>query len=229
MTSFARWLLAGLSPLLLVTRSAATELPRPLAQRVAARLADLWHVPVGEVRLAWGLSSGMAAPDDAAPFRVLGDGAGGWFVVVFHPGDPAAIAVRLRAGVERPVMVATRPLRAGAVLASGDLREEVRVYWGTPTGDSLALPAAGWEVRRPVRTNEVVTPPAVVAPAFVVAGEPVRFEWRSGDVEVSVTGIALNSARRGEQVRARLEERPARITGTVTAPGLATLGAGGKP
>ncbi len=228
MTSFARWLFAGLSPLLLVSRAETSELPRALTQRVAARLADLWRVPVGEVRLAWGLSSGMAAPGDSAPFRVLGDGAGGWFVVVFHPADTGAVAVRLRAGVERSVMVATRPLRAGAIIAAGDLREEVRVHWGTPTGDSLALPAVGWEVRRPVRANEVATPPAVVSPACVVAGEPVRFEWRSGDVEVSVTGIALNSARRGEQVRARLEERPARITGTVTAPGLATLGAGDR-
>ncbi|MFN8588895.1 MAG: flagellar basal body P-ring formation chaperone FlgA [Candidatus Eisenbacteria bacterium] len=135
--------------------------------------------------------------------------------------------MRLRAGVERPVMVATRPLRAGASLAPADLREEVRVHWGAPAGDSLVLPAVGWEVRRAIRANEVVMPPAVAAPALVLAGEPVRFEWRSGDVEVSVTGIALNSARRGEQVRARLEERPARLTGTVTAPGLATLGAGG--
>lgn len=227
MTSFARWLFAGLSPLLLAMRGETSELPRALTQRVAVRLADLWRVPVGEVRLAWGLSSDMAAPEESAPFRVLGDGAGGWYVVVFHPADSNAVAVRLRAGVERPVMVAARPLRAGAAVAVGDLREEVRVHWGTPTGDSLALPAVGWEVRRAVRTNEVVTPPAVVAPALVVAGEPVRFEWRSGDVEVSVTGIALNSARRGEQVRARLEERPARITDTVTAPGLATLGAGG--
>ena len=228
MTSFARWLLAGLSPLLLAARGQASDLPRPLAQRVAARLADLWRVPVGEVRLAWGVSSGFAAPEETAPFRILGDGAGGWFVVVFHPADTNAVAVRLRAGVERPVMVATRALRAGATLQPGDLREEVRVHWGTPTSDSLALPSTGWELRRAVRANEVVTPPAVAAPALVVAGEPVRFEWRSGDVEVSVTGIALNSARRGEQVRARLEERPARITGTVTAPGLATLGAGDR-
>jgi flagella basal body P-ring formation protein FlgA len=227
MTSFAKWLFAGLSPLLLASRSDAADLPRALAHRVATRLADLWRVPVGDVRLAWGLSSGAAAPEEGAPFRVLGDGAGGWFVVVFHPSDSSAVAVRMRAGVERPVMVAARPLRAGGAIAAGDLREEVRVHWGAPLSDSLVLPGVGWEIRRPVRTGEVVTPPAVTAPPLVVAGEPVRFEWRSGDVEVSVMGIALNSARRGEQVRARLEERPARLTGTATAPGIAALGAGG--
>ncbi|MBK7367729.1 MAG: flagella basal body P-ring formation protein FlgA [Candidatus Eisenbacteria bacterium] len=63
-------------------------------------------------------------------------------------------------------------------------------------------------MRRPIRANDLVAVPSVAPPPFVVAGEPVRFEWRSGDVEVSVMGIALNSARRGEQVRARLEERP---------------------
>lgn len=227
MTSFASWLLAGLSPLLLATRGAETPVPRALATRVAARIADEWRVAPEQVRLEWGRATG-GAPADDAPFRLLGRGDAGWFVVVFAPADSAALAVRVRAGVECPVAVATRALAGGATLADGDLREEVRVHWGAPPATALVAPAPGWEVRRALRAGDVVAPPAVVAPPLVLAGEPVRLEWQSGAVQVSVVGIALNSARAGETVRARLEERPARLTGTVTAPGTAVLANGGR-
>lgn len=223
MTSFARWLFAGLSPLMLAARASDAPVSRALAARVAGRIADTWRVPPGELRLAWGRSSRDGTPPEDAPFRVMGHGEGGWFVVVFEPAESTACAVRVRAGVERPVMVASRPLEAGRPLASGDLREEVRVHWGAPSAESAVVPADGWVVRRPIRAGDVVAPPAVVAPPLVLAGQPVRLEWRREGVEVSVVGIALNSARRGETVRARLEERPARLVGTVTAPGLATL------
>lgn len=227
MTSFARWLVAGLSPLLLAARGEGAAVSRPLAGRVAARLADQWRVPAEQVRLEWGAAAGDRAPADDAPFRVLGRGDGGWFVVVFDPADTLAVAVRLRAGVEHAVAVATRSLEAGARIDSSDVREEVRVHWGRPPADALVAPASGWEVRRPIRAGEVIAPPAVAAPALVRAGEPVRLEWQSGGVQVSVVGIALNTARAGEPVRARLEERPARLTGTVTAPGTAVLASGG--
>jgi flagella basal body P-ring formation protein FlgA len=100
------------------------------------------------------------------------------------------------------------------------------VHWGIPAPDSSLVPGVGWETRRIVRAGEVVASPAVSAPPLVLAGQPVRLEWERGGVQVSVVGIALNSARRGETVRARLEERPARLTGTVTAPGTAVLAAG---
>ena len=227
MTSFVSWLLAGLTPLLLTVRAGEAPVSRGLAARVAARIADSWRVPVGQVRLLWGHSSGAGSPADETTFRVLGRGEDGWFVVVFDPAASAAVAVRVRAGVERPVMVASRSLPAGSRLTDGDLREEMRVHWGVPASDSVLAPAAGWEVRRLLAAGEVVAAPAVAAPPLVFAGQPVRMEWQRGGVEVSVMGIALNSAHRGETVHARLEERPARLTGTVVAPGTAVLVAGG--
>ena len=223
MTSFARWILLGLSPLLMATRSAVAPVTRELQARVCERIADAWRIPVESLRLQWGRSSSGVSPQADAPFKVMGRGEGGWLVVVFDPADSNAAAIRVRAGVEQPVMVATRPLRSGQRLQPGDLREEVRVHWGVPSLDSALTPMPGWEVRRPIAVGEVVMAPAVVAPPLVMAGEPVQFEWRSGDVQVSVTGIALNSASRGELVRARIEERPARLTGTVTAAGRALL------
>ncbi len=227
MTSFASWMFAGLSSLLLSARSGDAPVSRALAARVASRLAESWRVPVEEVRLAWGRATEIASMPDDVPFRILGRGEDGWFVVVFDPAETGAAAVRVRAGVERTVMVATRSLPAGSRLADGDLREEVRVRWGVPGPDTTARPGTGWDVRRLLRAGEVVLPPAVTAPPIVLAGQPVKLQWESGGVRVSVVGIALNSARAGEMVRARLEERPARLTATATAPGVAVLAAGG--
>lgn len=227
MTSFGNWLLVLLSPLLVGAWAADSPVSRGLASRVAQRIAEAWRVPVEQVRLTWGHASSAAAPTLDAPFRLLGQGAQGWYVVVFDPADSNAVAIRVRAGIERPVMVAARTLTAGTRLTAGDLAEQVRVHWGTPPQDSALAASVGWEVRRPVRAGEPLVAPAVVAPPLVIAGQPVRFTWESGGVHVSVMGVALNSARQGELVRARLEERPARVTGTAMAPGLAALATGG--
>ncbi len=227
MTSFANWLVASLGTLLLSARVADAPVPRTVAARVAARIAASWRVPAEQVRLEWGRASGPVPAEDSV-FRVIGHGEDGWYVVVFDPAGSGAMAVRVRAGLERPVMVASRALPAGTHVAPDDLREELRVRWGVPQPESLAAPGTGWEVRRPLAPGEVAAAPAVTPPAIVLAGQPVRMRWERGGVEVSVMGIALNNARRGETVRARLEERPARLTGTVVAPGEAELVAGGS-
>ena len=126
MTSFARWIVVGLSPMLMVTRAMALPVTRALEERVAERIADAWKIPLGSLRMQWGRSSSGVSPMADAPFKVMGRGQGGWFVVVFDPSDSNAMAIRLRAGVEQPVMVAAQPLRPGTRLTSGDLREEVR-------------------------------------------------------------------------------------------------------
>lgn len=226
MRSFVSWIAAGLSSLLLAGRADGAGVPRALAARVAQRFADEWKVPVEQVRLSWGVSTALAPGGEDAPFRVLGRGEDGWFVIALDPAGSHAAAVRVRAGVERPVLVATRALPPGVRLAGEDVREETRVRWGIPADDALTAPGPGWEVRRALRSGEVLVPPAVAAPPLVVAGQPVRLQWSRGGVEVSVVGIALNNARQGETVRARLEERPARLTGTVTAAGTAALASG---
>ncbi len=214
----------GLSPLLLATRGEQAAVPRTLAGRVSERIASVWSVPARALRLEWGHRSSTTPLAADAPFQLLGRGTGGWFVVVFDPATPAASAVRVRAGLEQPVAVAARPLVAGQTLTPEDLSEEVRVHWGAPAGTKLSeMPGPGWEMRRALAAGEAVTAPAATPPPDVLAGESVRFEWRTGEVEVSVVGIALHAARRGERLRARLEERPTRLEGTVTAPGRAAL------
>jgi len=205
----------------------AAVVPEPVAARVVAQLASQWGVPEADLHLVWGRLQGALPATAELPFRVAGRGADGWLVVVFDPASRTPGAVRVRAGVDDTVLVAARPLAAGTRLGPGDTRREPRLRWGPPATRSGPEPETGWEVRRAVAAGEVLSRPAVVPPALVAAGAPVRFVWAGGPVQVSVTGIALNTARQGEIVRARVEGRPDRLVGTVIAAGMAELSTGG--
>jgi flagella basal body P-ring formation protein FlgA len=229
-SSASALLLAALLAAPSVGRAAASPpdgaiLPPALAARVAACVAERWDVPADAVRLACG--RGTVAATAESPLRLAGRGTDGWFTLVLDPGA-SATALRLRAGVERTVWVAARPLAAGQRLEAADLRAEPRVRWGPPAPDGEA-PGPGWEVRRALAPGEPLARPAVAPPPLVASGEPVRLVWERAGVQVAVAGVALNSARRGESVRVRVEGHPERLTGIAIAPGIATLHDGGKP
>src|SRR5438445_353239 len=69
---------------------------------------------------------------------------------------------------------------------------------------------------------------SAVPRALVVNGAPVRLTWARGGVQVTLDGTALNSARAGEAVRARVPGRRAALSGIAVAPGEAAL-AGERP
>jgi flagella basal body P-ring formation protein FlgA len=124
-------------------------------------------------------------------------------------------------------MVASRPLERGQRLGAGDLVPEMRVSWGPPDDDGDGNPGEGWEVRRHLSRGEVVSWPAAAPPALVSGGRPVRLVWRRPGVELSMSGIALNSGRRGDVVRARVDGRKQRLRGTAVADGVVELTDGG--
>lgn len=202
------------------------HVPRPLARRVAERFASDWGRPSSTIRLAWGRATARETLAAGVEFRVLGRGTGGWFAVVFEPDGARARAMQVRAGVVETTTVAARSLPAGATLASGDIREERTVRWGAPTETRARFVEAarpGWHTRRPVAVGDVLAWPAVTPPPMVVAGQPLKLEWVRDGVRVELTGVALNDARQGETVRARVPERPARLLARVIAPGVAEL------
>ena len=203
-------------------QAADTTVPPAIATQTTARVAALWHVAPDRIRLSWGQTAELrdAAPVDSV--RLVGRGVGGYFAVVLHRPDGREIALRLRAGMQDQVPVAARAIARGTVLGADDFRVEERVQWGAPASGGVVA-GAGWEARRALVPGDPLVPPSVAPPTVVHPGESVVFTWERGGVTVSVTGTAVNSARLGQPVRARVEGRELRLEGVATGPGEATL------
>lgn len=204
------------------------EISATLAGRIAASIADVWQVESDVVHLEWGALQLDRPLLDDVPFRVVGRGTDGWFAVVFESNDRATVAARVHAGVEDTVVAATRPLTSGTRLQAGDYERTVKVQWGPPRSNSAVLPGVGWEVRRGIASGTELTTPAVTEPYAVTVGAPVQLVWQRGSVEVSVSGVAMNAARIGDRVKARLDGRSGRVNGIVTAPGVAKILGGNR-
>jgi len=231
-TSFASiWLLAFMLAALAVppAQGQAAAVPPQLERRILTRVAEMWEVAREALHPQWG----RLVLDDPisvdAPFRLIGSGADGWFAVSFSRGDGSTVAARVRVGIEDTVLVAARPLSAGHELAPGDIHHEVRVTWPSPRRTQHARPEVGWVVRRPIASGQELTFPAVSQPYVVSAGEPIQFTWSRGAVQITLTGVALNAARVGERVRARISGRSStHVNGIVTGPGTAIFKGGGE-
>jgi len=202
---------------------ALAGVPTGLAERVADAVGSLWRVEPDSVRLEWGTTTALTRLPEETSFRLLGDGNGGWFAVVFEPEGRAPVAARLRAGIAVVRLVATRALKPGARLTTDVVREQIGVRWGPPSISSEQSVAEGWVVRRGVSEGETLEPPVVAPPPLVEAGQPVRVVWSGGAVSIAIDGIALNSAALGEPVRVRKASGLGILRGTVTGPALARM------
>lgn len=230
MTSSARSVVVLALALAAGPAAAQTVVPEPavpeaLAARVAQAVGDAWAADAAGIVLEWGRRTGGPLETDT-PFKLLGRGDDGWFVVTFSPAGAHAEAVRLRAGVRDSIPVAARAVRAGARLVPEDIVLAARHAWGPPARH--VRPGPGWEVRRALAAGDPLTGSAVVPPSVVNAGDPVRFVWARGGVSVAVEGVALNAARIGEPVRGRVEGRTGPLNGIVTGPREARLMDGGS-
>ncbi len=231
-TSFGRvWLLFGLLAALAVptAQGQSAAIPLELELRVLERVADDWDVALELLHPEWGRLELDAPLDGDTPFRLIGSGADGWFVASFVRDNGSTVAARVRVGIEDTVLVASRPLDAGSELAAGDIQSELRVVWPRPRRKRIARPDVGWVVRRPIASGQELTFPAVSQPYVVSAGEPVQLTWSRGAVQITLTGVALNAARVGERVRARISGRSStHVNGIATGPGTAKLRGGGE-
>jgi flagella basal body P-ring formation protein FlgA len=103
------------------------------------------------------------------------------------------------------VAVATRTLPRGTVLSADDfaLRD-------TTLRGNVALPdttpiEAGWVTRRMISAGELLRSPAVEAPSIVNANSPVLIEWRDGNVQLTIQGIAARDGSLGERIPVRTD------------------------
>lgn len=124
------------------------------------------------------------------------------FLTALAAGAAAPRVVFAQANV---VAVATRTLPRGTVLSAGDY--ELR---DTTLRGNVALPDStpvepGWVTRRMINAGELLRSPAVEAPSVVNANSPVLIEWRDGNVQLTIQGIAARDGALGERIPVRTE------------------------
>lgn len=195
--------------------------PAALEQRVAQAVGERWGEPAARLTLEWGAIASPVA-DARVPFRLVGRGESGQFVVVFEPAVGAPVAVTLRVAARERVPVAARPLAARQVLMPGDIVDGERLRWGPPERAATAVPAEGWTLRRALAAGDPLTGNAV-PPELVRAGEAVSAEWRSGAVAVVLAATAISGGGEGDVIRLRVAGRATNLSGRVRGPGLVEL------
>lgn len=114
--------------------------------------------------------------------------------------------------------IATRALVRGDTLQADDFAiADTAIHGRVPFGLDTTTPQAGWLIHRAVAAGEWLRAPAVQPRAAVSAGQTVQALWFDGDVSLSVTAVALNSAPVGGAVSLRVG-RTRRLRGVAMAP-----------
>ena len=192
-----------------------TVAPAAVADSVTARVAAAWDVDPESVRLSWW--RGAASLPEDGPVELLGNGAGGAWVVRAGAGRSAR-SVRVKAGVMVTLPVAARVLERGQVLEPENVRYEKRLQWGPPSRD-VPRDVSGFVVNRVVPPGSVLSDPAVSPPPLVEAGQAVQLIWRRGTIELKLSGTAAGTGAKNQRVAVRTPNGQ-RLEGVVMGPGL---------
>ncbi|HSW31130.1 MAG TPA: flagellar basal body P-ring formation chaperone FlgA [Longimicrobiales bacterium] len=203
----------------------ATEPPADpwVAAAVARRVAERWGVDPAGVVLEWPALAGSWPPEGATDVALVGNGAGGhWVVRSDAAADPG---VRVRAAVRRAVPRAARDLPQGHVLAEADVEAGQELAWGPPGADP-APSVVGWRTVRPLSAGEALRPPAAQPPLAVRPGEAVEVVWTRAGVSITLPGTAAGAAPVGGEVAVRTRDGR-RLHGVARAPGVVDVTQGG--
>lgn len=137
------------------------------------------------------------------------------------------VQIVCRVRLIRNVLVAARPLSVGATVSNDDLAVERRVF-DQPGDFGLANPAEaiGRQIRHFIPLNTMLTPQDLRNGDIVQRSRPVMLVGGAGGVQVSTSGIALDSGAYGETIRVRLGD-PVKsrreVRGVITGPGVVEL------
>ena len=109
----------------------------------------------------------------------------------------------VRADFSADVVVAATAIPANRAISAADVMVERRAIAATP--DALSDPAAvaGHSSQRPLRAGQIVQKNWLAEPILFKRGAPVRIIARSGPINISTDGEALEAGRLNEVVQVR--------------------------
>ncbi|MCB0321344.1 MAG: flagellar basal body P-ring formation protein FlgA, partial [Bdellovibrionales bacterium] len=119
------------------------------------------------------------------------------------------------------VPVAARPLSAGSVVGPLDVAMARLNIQRLPRDAAFQKETiVGLETKRGIAYGEVFRKNKLSIPPVITAGAKVTLEYRSKFLRATATGIALEDAAVGENIRIRNEASKKIVSGTVLEPGI---------
>lgn len=139
-------------------------------------------------------------------------------------GNDWSMYVPVDLNIYRPVVVATKPLASGAVIAAGDV-ELTALEIGQLTGSYLTAldDVIGMGVKRPVTPGRAILVQQLEQPLLIKRGEAVVINAERGELAVKMPGTALTDGRRGELIRIKNQTSARVVDARVIAPGHVTV------
>jgi flagella basal body P-ring formation protein FlgA len=157
----------------------------------------------------------------------------GYRVVIRRDGQVQRKAdVFARVRLVRPVVVARKPLNPGNAVRPDDVTTETRIFdQATGLGFAELAAVVGQQVKRFVPAGEPVPPDALKIGDLVARTRPVTVLSDNPNVQVRLSGVALDSGGYGDSVRVRVGDARREkkvLTGVVAGVGTVRL-AGDAP
>lgn len=146
-------------------------------------------------------------------------------IVTAGADGETAVVAKTQAGRTKEVLVFTRALAAGEIVAPTDIAyQSVQAHLAGGSVVAEADTAIGKTVRSPVREGGVVRPADLTSPAVVKRAELVKVTWDMNGVTLSMTGAAQKDGAVGDVIMVQNPQSKKLIEAVVTGPGSAATG-----
>ena len=126
----------------------------------------------------------------------------------------ASVSVSFRLVKKAPVVVVTRDVPAGTVLAAEDLEIQDRAAVAGPLLISTLDQAVGRQVTTPIKSGSTLTNSMLKSATIVKRGARIKLICRGNGFTVTAAGEALQDAANGQLVRVRNLTSRLEVTGT---------------
>lgn len=162
-------------------------------------ILDFSRQPVPAGHMEFSLSSLSKPPENAPSAPVIWRGR-----LVYEGQRSVPIWAKISLTEERPALIATEQIAAGAIIRPGQLevRQTPRFpFWSPPL--DLISQAAGKTARRTILAGQTIVASVLAESDDVASGETVRVEVVDGQAMLTLDAIAESSGRKGDRVTLR--------------------------
>lgn len=140
--------------------------------------------------------------------------------------DDARFQLRASADSWRMLPVAAKPLKRGSIISADDVRL-TKLNDAASNKDAIENPGdiLGHVMTHDVSQGEVFRANVLEIPAVITAGSKVALVVRQGRLEVSASGVAIESGPVGKEIKVQNDSSKKVVTGKIEGPGVVVVGA----